>query len=63
MKSAWDIIFNSDDSAPLTDEESAQALTELARAVTEVEAIQASPEHGRIAKLIQEKLGRVVARP
>lgn len=55
MKSAWDKIFNTD--APLTNEERDQAFRELAEAVTSVDRVQATPEHERIAKLIQGKLG------
>ncbi len=56
MKSAWDKIFNSDE--PLTDEEREAALQELAKAVSEVDRTQASPEHERILKRIREKLAR-----
>jgi len=58
MKSAWDSIFNSDARKPLSPEEQEQALRELAKSVTDVSNVQASPEHQRISQLIREKLAQ-----
>jgi hypothetical protein len=55
MKSIWDQIF-SESNQELTPEQQQQALDELVIAVTVVMKRQATPEHGRIAKLIQEKM-------
>lgn len=56
MKSTWDKIFTSDNTAPLSEQECEEALREVAEAVAEVGKVQSSPEHARISKLIREKL-------
>jgi hypothetical protein len=56
MKSIWDTIFNSPSEERLSDDQSEQALRELAAAVADVNKVQASLEHERINKLIEQKL-------
>jgi hypothetical protein len=56
MKSTWDKIFSSENTAPLSEQECEEALREVAEAVAEVGEVQSSPEHARISKLIREKL-------
>jgi len=58
MSTVWDKIFKSGPVDELTDLEREQAIRELAAAVSDVERLQASPEHDRILKRIQSKLNK-----
>ena len=58
MKPVWDRIFNAAVGEELSDEERELVFRELAAAVADVSKVQASPEHDRITKLIEQKLAQ-----
>ena len=63
MKSTWDKIFSSENTAPLSEQECEEALREVAAAVAEVGEVQASPEHERIKKQIAAKMAGLNHQP
>ena len=63
MKSTWDKIFSSENTAPLSEQECEEALREVAAAVAEVGEVQASPEHERIKKQIAAKMAGINHQP